>query len=191
MKIIAQEITRNIYDGWPSKSLLTTSNLSKKYIVLHKIWVTNWAPTNHGSSITPSIASLLYQIGTRETFDFGEHVVGVPPSPQNFSYKLFARKHVTYIILSYLQNFEESSMTTSASVLEVSPMFVLVRDPLLNVIMEESKALQEIIATSITRKMLMILSRWWPQRRKLHILLRLQNKMLGRCWNFKWRWRSV
>lgn len=32
------------------------------------------AHTNHGPSITPTLVSLFYQIGTRAVFDFGEYV---------------------------------------------------------------------------------------------------------------------
>lgn len=58
----------------PSKGLLIASNLSVKYDILYKIDVDNWAPSNYGPSITPSLVNLLYQIWTRVVFDFKEYV---------------------------------------------------------------------------------------------------------------------
>lgn len=45
-----------------------------KYVVLHKIGIANWCPSTHGSGVSPILASLLYQIGTRSTFNFGVFV---------------------------------------------------------------------------------------------------------------------
>lgn len=74
MKTIAQEITGNVHGNWPTKGLFTLSSLSVKYVILYKIGIANWAPINHGSRITPSLESLIYQIGTIVAFDFGECV---------------------------------------------------------------------------------------------------------------------
>lgn len=74
MKTIAQEISRNVHDNWPTKGLFTLSSPSVKYVILYKIGIANWAPTNHGSRITPSLESLLNQIGTIVAFDFGKCV---------------------------------------------------------------------------------------------------------------------
>lgn len=74
MKTIAQEITGGTYGDWPSKGLLPTANMSVKYTFLNRIGVINRAPTIHNSSITNSLAKLVYQIGTSVTLDFGAYV---------------------------------------------------------------------------------------------------------------------
>lgn len=74
LRVIAQKITRNVYEDGPGKSFLHASSLSAKYATVNKIGVPKWVPTNHISSIIPSLAILLYQICTRVTFDFGEYV---------------------------------------------------------------------------------------------------------------------
>lgn len=48
--------------------------LSVKYAIRHKIGIANWCPSTHGSGLSPTLASLLYQIGTRSTFDYGVFV---------------------------------------------------------------------------------------------------------------------
>lgn len=81
-----------------------------------------------------------------------EDEIGFPPMLLSFSYKLFAKKHVPNIALPNIPNFDESHLTARYNVLEVSPMFMLVRSCLLNVLMRESKVLHEIISSSNTRK---------------------------------------
>ena len=43
-------------------------------VILYKIGVYNWDPTNHGSCNTLTLVNLLYQIIIITGFDFGEHV---------------------------------------------------------------------------------------------------------------------
>ncbi|MCH81024.1 envelope-like protein, partial [Trifolium medium] len=38
------------------------------------IGAANWAPTNHGFGITPMLAKMIFQIGTKRKINFGEHV---------------------------------------------------------------------------------------------------------------------
>ena len=45
-----------------------------KYIVLHKIGAANWAPPSHTSSVSASMARLLYVVGTKSTTNFGAYV---------------------------------------------------------------------------------------------------------------------
>lgn len=70
----------------------------------------------------------------------------------NFSYKLFAGKHVLDIVIPNIPNINESDLEFSESVIIVPPMSILVGSHLLKVLMHESKVLQEIIATSTIRK---------------------------------------
>lgn len=45
-----------------------------KYSIMNRIDSSNWAPTNHSLSITPTFAKLVYQIETKYTLNFGEYV---------------------------------------------------------------------------------------------------------------------
>lgn len=72
--MIAREITSNQVQQLPKKSLLSSESLVVKYVVLNRISVTNWAPTNHSSSITSVLTKLIFQIGTKSKLNFGEHV---------------------------------------------------------------------------------------------------------------------
>ena len=74
LDVIAKELTNDEKKTWPSKGSLPSSDLSAKYSVMYKIGIANWAPSSHGSSIKSDLACLIYQIGTRASFDFGEFV---------------------------------------------------------------------------------------------------------------------
>ena len=75
LDIIAQEITGDETKVWPSKGTLPSSDLTAKYFILYRIGIANCAPSSHGSSIKADLARLIYQIGTRSSFDFGEFVL--------------------------------------------------------------------------------------------------------------------
>lgn len=77
--------------------------------------------------------------------------IWVSPSLLNFSYKLFAGKHVLDIVIPNIPSIDESDIEFGESVIIVPPMSILVGSHLLKVLMQESKVLQEIIATSISR----------------------------------------
>jgi hypothetical protein len=74
MDKIAEEITSGQAMQWPKKGLLPTSKLIVKYAILNRIGTANWAPTNHSSGITPTLAKLIYLIGKGKKVDFGKHV---------------------------------------------------------------------------------------------------------------------
>jgi hypothetical protein len=74
MDKIAEEITSGQAMQWPKKGLLPTSKLTVKYAILNRIGTANWAPTNHSSGITPTLAKLIYLIGKGKKVDFGKHV---------------------------------------------------------------------------------------------------------------------
>lgn len=60
LKIKTQEITGNVNEEWSIKGLLSVVSLSVKYVIINKIGVANWSPTNHTSGITLSLARFLY-----------------------------------------------------------------------------------------------------------------------------------
>ena len=43
--------------------------MSTKYAILHKIGIYNWLPSTHTSHVTKTLATLLFQIGTRQIFN--------------------------------------------------------------------------------------------------------------------------
>ncbi|KAK2369594.1 hypothetical protein QL285_082716 [Trifolium repens] len=71
---VTKEITGGQVNEWPKKGLVSTSTLSVKYAILNRIGAANWAPTNHGSGITPTLAKMIFLIGTKKKINFGDHV---------------------------------------------------------------------------------------------------------------------
>ncbi|XP_062104360.1 uncharacterized protein LOC133815547 [Humulus lupulus] len=49
---------------WPSNTVISVSNLTYTYDVLHKFATTNWKPTSHTATISFDMASFLYKVGT-------------------------------------------------------------------------------------------------------------------------------
>lgn len=49
-------------------------NLSVKYNIMYNIGLANQASSYNVSSITPSLVRLLYEVGTRDAFDFGDYI---------------------------------------------------------------------------------------------------------------------
>ncbi|MCI20181.1 envelope-like protein, partial [Trifolium medium] len=89
--------------SWPKKGLLSTGSLRVKYAILNRIGTSNWAPTNHGSGITPSLAKLIYLIGTKGKVNFGEYVFNLTmKQAESFAMKLSIAfpSLITEIILS-------------------------------------------------------------------------------------------
>lgn len=48
--------------------------MSVKYDILNRIGSSNWAPTNHNSSITSALAKLFFKIGSEAKLNFGDYV---------------------------------------------------------------------------------------------------------------------
>ncbi|XP_050896340.1 uncharacterized protein LOC127103096 [Lathyrus oleraceus] len=68
------EITAKQLKEWPMKGKLSTSALSVKYVVLHKIGAANWVPTNHTYNIAIGLGKFIYIVGTKSSFDFGSYI---------------------------------------------------------------------------------------------------------------------
>ncbi|XP_062114806.1 uncharacterized protein LOC133827174 [Humulus lupulus] len=49
---------------WPSNTVISVSNLTYNYAVLHKFATTNWKPTSHTATISFDMSSFLYKVGT-------------------------------------------------------------------------------------------------------------------------------
>lgn len=71
---ISKEITVGQVNKWTKKDLLSFGLLSLKYAIMNKICATNWASTNHNSSITSSLDKLIFKIGTKSKLNLGEYV---------------------------------------------------------------------------------------------------------------------
>ncbi|XP_057443912.1 uncharacterized protein LOC130736077 [Lotus japonicus] len=74
LSAITTELTAGQVMVWPVKGLLSSTHLSVKYAILNRIGVANWAPTTHSSDVSSGLAKLIYLIGTKAQFDFGEYV---------------------------------------------------------------------------------------------------------------------
>ncbi|XP_057443988.1 uncharacterized protein LOC130736160 [Lotus japonicus] len=61
---IAEELTGGKVTKWPAKKLLSTGHLTVKYVILNRIGVVNWIPSNHTSAVSAMLAKLIYRIGT-------------------------------------------------------------------------------------------------------------------------------
>lgn len=71
---VSKEITVRKFKQWQKKGLISSRNLSVKYVVLNRIGAANWSPINHSSSITSAMAKLIFLIGTKSKLNFGEYV---------------------------------------------------------------------------------------------------------------------
>ncbi|XP_058784030.1 uncharacterized protein LOC131658792 [Vicia villosa] len=71
---VCQVITTKQVNSWPLKEKLTTSKLSIKYAMLHKIGAANWVPTNHKSTISTVLGRFMYVVGTKAKFDYGTYI---------------------------------------------------------------------------------------------------------------------
>ncbi|XP_062100392.1 uncharacterized protein LOC133806288 [Humulus lupulus] len=49
---------------WPSNTVISITNLTYTYAILHKFATTNWKPTSHTATISFDMASFLYKVGT-------------------------------------------------------------------------------------------------------------------------------
>ncbi|XP_062080786.1 uncharacterized protein LOC133785580 [Humulus lupulus] len=50
---------------WPPNTVISVTNLTYTYAVLHKFATMNWKPTSHTATISFDMASFLYKVGTR------------------------------------------------------------------------------------------------------------------------------
>ncbi|XP_050916693.1 uncharacterized protein LOC127131842 [Lathyrus oleraceus] len=72
--VIYIDITAKQVKEWPKKGKMSASDLSVKYVVLHRIGDANWVPINHTSNITTGLGKFIYIVGTKSSFDFGSYV---------------------------------------------------------------------------------------------------------------------
>ena len=73
MDAVATELF-DIESKWPRKKTLKVSNLTLKYVSLHKIAMTNWWPTSYYPIVLEDFACFLFDIGTGVTVNLGQIV---------------------------------------------------------------------------------------------------------------------
>ncbi|KAI5397450.1 hypothetical protein KIW84_063315 [Lathyrus oleraceus] len=71
---VCRIITAGQVKEWPSRKHLSTSKLTVKYAILHKIGSANWIPTNHVSTISIILGRIIHAIGTKINYDFGKFI---------------------------------------------------------------------------------------------------------------------
>lgn len=73
LNVVARELTGGVMSSWVGSSL-PGAKLSIKYDILFKIDVHNWLPSTHHSTLSKTMATLLYRIGTGIPINFGTMV---------------------------------------------------------------------------------------------------------------------
>ena len=72
-------ITKDRYSAWPDKGNGPSFVLSTKFSILHKIGIFNWFLDTHKYHLTKVSTSLIFLIGTKQTFNLGrlmfEHIL--------------------------------------------------------------------------------------------------------------------
>ncbi|XP_019195998.1 PREDICTED: uncharacterized protein LOC109189824 [Ipomoea nil] len=71
--VVAKIITGGQDDKWPTgdKDTLPSSQLTSKYVILHRLALHNWLPSAHFHTVGKQLASLLFRIETKMTIDLG------------------------------------------------------------------------------------------------------------------------
>ena len=59
---VVKEITSNLVKKWPSNGKPSPSLLSVKYVILYRIFFANWAPSNLTSTVSASLARIIYAV---------------------------------------------------------------------------------------------------------------------------------
>ncbi|GAA0151212.1 hypothetical protein LIER_09982 [Lithospermum erythrorhizon] len=71
---IAKVLTGGAVYTWLDKGQIPSSRLSVKYVVLPKVGVVNWVPTTYTTSVSETMAMVLYIIGTGASFNLGQFI---------------------------------------------------------------------------------------------------------------------
>ncbi|XP_031131819.1 uncharacterized protein LOC116033202 [Ipomoea triloba] len=71
--IITKVITGGTYSYWPAETnMLPAKSLTTKYVILHKLAMTNWMPNEHRGGLNFLMATLIYKIGKGIPVDLGD-----------------------------------------------------------------------------------------------------------------------
>lgn len=71
---LAEELTDGTMPIWPVGGQLSVASLTIKYVILHKIGISNWVPSTHASTTSTSLGNIIYIFGTGMKVNVGEFV---------------------------------------------------------------------------------------------------------------------
>ncbi|XP_019184285.1 PREDICTED: uncharacterized protein LOC109179175 [Ipomoea nil] len=74
--LVAKTLTGGQTDTWPTgeKDYLPSSQLTSKYVILHRLALHNWLPSAHFHTVDKQLAALLFRIGTKMSIDLGSWI---------------------------------------------------------------------------------------------------------------------
>ncbi|XP_019184288.1 PREDICTED: uncharacterized protein LOC109179182 [Ipomoea nil] len=74
--LVAKTLTGGQTDTWPTgeKDYLSSSQLTSKYVILHRLALHNWLPSAHFHTVGKQLAALLFRIGTKMPIDLGSWI---------------------------------------------------------------------------------------------------------------------
>ena len=73
--VLGATLSGNRLTDWNGKHTFCSSSLSMRYAILHRIALYNWMPSTHTSIVQKKLLLLLFKIGTRTSFNFGQLVM--------------------------------------------------------------------------------------------------------------------
>ncbi|XP_019164470.1 PREDICTED: uncharacterized protein LOC109160642 [Ipomoea nil] len=74
--LVARTLTSGQTPIWPTGDVdtLSSSKLTSRYVILHRIALHNWLPSVHFNTVGKQLADLLFRISTRMTIDLGKWI---------------------------------------------------------------------------------------------------------------------
>ncbi|XP_019158512.1 PREDICTED: uncharacterized protein LOC109155283 [Ipomoea nil] len=74
--LVAKTLTGGQIDTWPTgdKDYLQSSQLTSRYVILHRLALHNWLPSAHFHTVGKHLAGFLYRIGTKMPIDLGNWI---------------------------------------------------------------------------------------------------------------------
>ncbi|XP_019189503.1 PREDICTED: uncharacterized protein LOC109183930 [Ipomoea nil] len=74
--LVARTLTGGQTPIWPTGDIdnLSSSKLTSKYVILHRIALHNWLPSAHFHTVSKQLAALLFRIGTKMSIDLGKWI---------------------------------------------------------------------------------------------------------------------
>ncbi|XP_019186029.1 PREDICTED: uncharacterized protein LOC109180785 [Ipomoea nil] len=74
--LVVRTLTGGQTSAWPTGDIdtLSSSKLTSKYVILHRIALHNWLPSAHFHTVGKQLAALLFRIGTKMSIDLGSWI---------------------------------------------------------------------------------------------------------------------
>ncbi|XP_019167798.1 PREDICTED: uncharacterized protein LOC109163503 [Ipomoea nil] len=72
-ELVAKTLTGGQTSAWPTGDIdtLSSSKLTSKYVIMHRIVLHNWLPSAHFHTVGKQLTALLFWIGTKMSIDLG------------------------------------------------------------------------------------------------------------------------